>query len=422
MNQERGLFSQYRGLRKELYILFFGRIVTNFGSMVWPMMTMILSQKMGMSASGIAVYMVVSSLIMIPTNLLGGRLADRYNKKNIIVAGDTASIVCYLLCAVFPLSTATIVLMVLAGICQSMEYPAYDALTADLSATRDRERAYSLLYLGANLGLVLSPTIGGILFKDYLWLMFLLSALSIGCSTLLIFFKIKDITPEPDEDEAAAYQAGRSSDSLLTILKENRVILLMMVILSSYYATYGMYNYLMPLDMGRVHGENGAVIFGTVSSLNCIVVVLFTPVITRLFARVRDTGKILIGQLFVTAGYLMFLLLLGHVPAYYAAMLLFTWGEIFVTIAEGPYLTSRIPASHRGRINALHSVLGTAIFSVFDLLIGRLYDGSGSTAAWTLVLAMLAFVMILTVILGILDRKAYPKLYRLRRPHAAEEE
>ena len=34
-------FSQYRGLRRENYVLFFGRIVTNMGSMVWPMLTMI---------------------------------------------------------------------------------------------------------------------------------------------------------------------------------------------------------------------------------------------------------------------------------------------------------------------------------------------------------------------------------------------
>ena len=41
------LLDQYRGLRREIYILFFGRIVTNLGSMIWPVLTMILSQKLG---------------------------------------------------------------------------------------------------------------------------------------------------------------------------------------------------------------------------------------------------------------------------------------------------------------------------------------------------------------------------------------
>jgi hypothetical protein len=30
------LLNQYRGLRREIYVLFFGRIVTNLGSMIWP--------------------------------------------------------------------------------------------------------------------------------------------------------------------------------------------------------------------------------------------------------------------------------------------------------------------------------------------------------------------------------------------------
>ena len=48
------LISQYRGLRREIYILFFGKMVTSLGSMIWPVMTMILSQKLGFSAAEIS--------------------------------------------------------------------------------------------------------------------------------------------------------------------------------------------------------------------------------------------------------------------------------------------------------------------------------------------------------------------------------
>ena len=189
------LLNQYRGLRREIYILFFGRMVTNLGSMVWPVMTMILSRKLGLSAAEISYYFVGSGLIMLPASILGGKLADKHNKKHIIVTLDTLSILCYLVCAAVPLGLGTVGLFVLAGIFQSMEYPAYESLFADLSTTKDRERAYSLEYLGANLGLVLSPTIAGLLFKDHLWLSVLISAVSIGLSTILIGVMIRDITP-----------------------------------------------------------------------------------------------------------------------------------------------------------------------------------------------------------------------------------
>ena len=43
------LFKQYAGLRRELYIVFWGRVVTNMGALIWPMMTLILKNKLGIS-------------------------------------------------------------------------------------------------------------------------------------------------------------------------------------------------------------------------------------------------------------------------------------------------------------------------------------------------------------------------------------
>ena len=404
--------SQYKGLRQEIYVLFFGRIVTNLGSMVWPMLTMIMSQKLGMNASTIAVVMVLAGVIMVPANLLGGKLADRYNKKNIIVRFDLVSIVCYIACGLVPLSVATIALMLVAGVAQNLEGPAYNSLLADLTTTADRGKAYSLMYLGANLGLVLSPTIAGLLFKNYLWLSFIISGVAIGCSTVLIQFKIKDITPVEDTSEESVYQQARSDVSILTVLRENKVVVLFTVAIALYYAAYGQYSYLMPLDMGQIHGEDGAALYGTVSSLNCIVVVLFTPVITKIFQKIIDTKKILMGQGLVLIGYFVFLTFLGHIPFYYVAMLLFTWGEIFTTISEGPYTSTRIPASHRGRINGFNSVLNFVFQGASQMTVGFLYDNMGSTAAWVFTIGMVAVAMVLTVALIIVDRKAYPKLYQ----------
>ena len=378
------LLNQYRGLRREIYVLFFGRIVTNLGSMIWPVMTMILSQKLGLSAAEISYYFVGSGIIMLPANLVGGKLADRCNKKRLIVFCDSVSIACFLLSAAIPLGIGTIFLFVLGGIFQSVEYPSYDALFADLSTTKDRERAYSLMYLGGNLGLVLSPTIAGILFKNYLWLSFLISGVSIGISTVLIAVLIKDITPVEDTGEEAEYQEKKDGMSVFKVLRENPLLILYLVCGTLYAAAYGEYTFIMPLDMAAVHGDDGAVIFGTASSLNCIIVVLFTPVITRVLRRMRETGKMLTGRIFIFAGYMVFLLMLGVIPGYYLAMLVFTWGEIFDTIADGPYVSTRIPASHRGRINGLMTVAYTAVTGGVDIAVGQIYDHAGSTWAWTL--------------------------------------
>lgn len=411
MRKKPNLLTQYRGLRREIYILCFGRIVTNLGSMVWPMLTLILSRKLGMSASTIAVFMVAAGIAMLPANLLGGRLADRFNKKRIIILFDTISVVCYVACAAVPMSYVSIGLMLVASIFQSMEWPSYNALIAELSTTKQRESAFSLSYLCANLGLVLSPTIAGLLFEHYLWLTFLISGISIACSTVLIFFLVRDVTPSQDNSEASVYQKSRSEVGLLKILRENRTVLLFVIAAAIYSAAYSQYNYLMPLSMSAEHGDRGAVLFGTVSSLNCIVVVFFTPVITKLFSRFHEPARFLIGLFLIMAGYGVFLALLGFIPSYYAAILLFTWGEIFITTAEGPYLSTRIPASHRGRINSFSSVLGSVTYSILNLGVGQLYDHFGPTPAWIPVIGFLLVSVIMGILLIRIDRARYPKLY-----------
>lgn len=407
------LLYQYKGLRRENYVLFFGRIVTNLGSMIWPVLTLILTQKMSFSATKAALIIIVAGMILIPAGLLGGKAADKHNKKLIIIYCDLISVALYIASAFLPLSYGTIALIIVAAACQSMEQPAYNALIADITYTEDRERAYSLQYLGSNLGLVASPMIAGFLFQNYLWLSFLISGLAIGLSTILIFFLLKDITPVvEDEEEVGSYQKGKTGESLVHILQHNKVILLYIVMFGIYQAVYQQYAYLMPLDLGRIHGEDGAMIFGSVSSLNCVVVVLFTPIVTKFLEKVIPTFKNLFGYVMLMIGYLIFLLMRGHILFYYVAIVTFTLGEILTTISNGPYLSARIPESHRGRIHGLLSVVQGILQAVFLLLAGVFYDKFGSTVAWGFVLLMLGIAIFGAVVLIGCDRRKYKELYK----------
>ena len=49
----------YRGLKKEIYILCFGRFVTAMGSLIWPMLTLILKSKLGYDAVQVARWFLI---------------------------------------------------------------------------------------------------------------------------------------------------------------------------------------------------------------------------------------------------------------------------------------------------------------------------------------------------------------------------
>lgn len=406
------IISQYRGLRHENYILSFGRLVTGLGSMVWPMMTLILSRKMGVGAEQISWLLAAGMIIMAPAVYAGGKVADRYNKKMTIVVLDFVSVACFITCAFIPMSWTAIVLLFIGSVGQNMEHPAYIALLADITLTEDRDRAYSLQYMCANLGLLLSPTIAGLLFNHYLWVSFLINGIAILSSAVLIMAEVKDITPAEEKSEAAAYQRGREDATVMSVMKDSKVVLLFLAIQAGYYTIYQMYVYLVPLDMSAMHGDSGALIYGSVTSINCAVVVLFTPVITRLFGARPEPFRTAAGVGLFMAGFGIYLMFRGMIPMYYVSMMVLTWGEVFALTAESPYLTRRIPASHRGRINGLSVVIRTVMTSAFQIIIGAVYGDGNSIRAWICVLAFGAVFLAASFMLQGLDRKAYPGLYR----------
>lgn len=404
------LFKQYAGLRRELYIVFWGRVVTNMGALIWPMMTLILKNKLGMSASEIAAWLLVLGLLQLPATLMGGRLADRFNKRNIIIVCDLVTVVSYFVCAFVPVTKGMIWLLAIAAIFAQMEWPSYDALVADLSTSAERERAYSLNYLGANLGLVLAPILGGFLFENHLNLAFLISSLATFSSTILIFLFIKDVRPVRETGGGAQYEEG-SNKSLWGILGEKKLLIAFLLCGGVAQLVYSQFNFLLPLNLEQLYGAAGAKWFGMLTSVNAAVVIVGTPLITRWFSALRDVGKIIVGEALIAAGFAMYIFIQGVLPLYFLSMVIFTVGEVFTTLGKQPYATRRIPASHRGRFASLNTVLGGGLQLGGQQCVGHLADAWPMRSVWCLI-AGLGFANVLAYLaVRRRDEKTFPLLY-----------
>lgn len=404
------MFGQYKGLRRELYVLFWGKAATNMGAMIWPMLTLILSNKLGMSAEEIARITIAMGIIQFPANLLGGKLADHCNKKNLIVVCDLVTVTCYLAAAFLPVSMTQIMLFFTAGVFQTMENPSYDALVADLSTAENREKAYSLIYLGLNLGLILAPSIGGILFQHHLGLAYAIDGLTTLSSTILILLFIKDITPVKEEKNI--YEEAKDTQSTWKILSGQKVILLFLICWAVYQFSYAQFNFLIPLNMESLYGGQGAVYFGLMTSLNGLVVIVGTPLLTKWAAGLGDTTKLLAGQILVSISLSMYIFIQGIVPLYYVSMILFTIGEVMTTLGSYPYLTRRIPASHRGRISSVSNIFLGAAMYYSQWKIGAVLETHTIMTAWQCVAAAGVLGLILYLVLIKADRKVYPLLYK----------
>ena len=292
-----------------------------------------------------------------------------------------------------------------------MEHPSYDALIADLTNYKDRERAYSLNYLAMNLGLVLAPTIGGFLFNDYLNISFLINGLADLSSTLLILFGIKMVKIQCDDCMMNEYE-HEYSGSVWNLFKERKLFFVLFIISGFSALIYNQFNFLMPLHMESTFQGSGALKFGLLTSINAIVVVIGTPILTHLLRHVIDVKLMYLGQLFQSLGLGCFIFVSHNFSVAIFACIVFTIGEVLSSISKTPYLTKRIPATHRGRMISITTSLASLVGILSNYVIGIMIDFYTFNIIWKIIGLIGIVLMILFTLYLKMDKRAYPNLYK----------
>ena len=413
------LFSQYAGLKKEIYILFIGKLVTAMGSFVWPMLTFFLTTKLGLSDGTSTLLIATASVISFPAALLGGKLADRFSRKNIIIIFDFLTISFYFLAAILPLTLGTAVILFLAGLFQTLESPAYDALNADYSTSKQRVKAYSLSYLGFNLGFIVGASVAGMLFENFLRLAFCINGLSILVSTVLIIFFVHPQNAVSQDAEAmkesySEYELPIDEKiSVLTVLRQRPVLIYMLLLGCFASMPSNLVGILLPLQLKDAMGEAGATIYGYLNSLNGFVVILFTPIFTVLLKKFTEIPKTVLGLLLFVAG-IAFFSIQTATAMLFVGMFVFTLGEVITVLGNNPYTSRRVPASHRGRVGGISTVVHSTFSSLTQYLISFLLIATQSN--YKLLWAVFIVIgLVAASLYGFLykpDKRTFPKLYQ----------
>ena len=413
------LFAQYAGLKKEIYILFIGKLVTAMGSFVWPMLTFFLTTRLGLTDGQSTLLIATASVLSFPAALLGGKLADRFSRKTIIIVFDCLGVSMYLLAAVLPLTIGTAVLLFLAGLFQSIESPAYDALNADYSTSAQREKAYSLSYLGFNLGYILGASASGLLFQKYLRLAFFINGIADFFSTILIIFFVhkKNAISEDKEALQESYseyeQPVDEKIPVLTLLRQRPVLIGMLLIGCIASMPSSLMGILLPLQLKDALGEAGATLYGYLNSLNGFVVIAFTPILTVLLKKVTEIPKTILGLLLFIAGTALFSVDTAAMILF-VGMFVFTLGEVVTVLGSNPYVSRRIPASHRGRVGGISSVVYSVFSSLTQYLISFMLIATKSNYRLIWIIFIVCG-LVAAVLYGFMyrpDKRTFPKLYK----------
>lgn len=373
------ILHRYRGLPKEIYVLAAGRMVNSIGAFVHPLLTMILTTKLGMKSDEAGMLMTFLLFTQMPISVLGGFLADRFGRRKLIIVFQFMGAAMYLACGFIPISGITIYLMMAASYFYSLTYPAMDAVTMDLTNADQRKEAYALLYMGMNLGFMFGPTVGGLLLESHLPLLFIGDAVTTIVATVLFVVFVRETLPQKGEKEEPLLEKY-AEESVFSILWKRKIIIIFSLIMMVLQFTYSQWTFALPLQMGELF-ENSSAKYGMLASFNGFLVIILTPLVTPFVRRSRALSGTLVGGLMYAAAFAM-LIFMKELYLFYISMFIFTFGEVIMTIDAGVFIAGMLPSSHRGRIDSIVSIITGMGRVLSPMVIGWIIAISGLGAGW----------------------------------------
>ena len=93
------------------------------------------------------------------------------------------------------------------------------------------------------------------------------------------------------------------------------------------------------------------------------------------------------------------------------SIIIFTLGEIYNTLGSQPYLTRRIPVTHRGRISSVRNIFTSLSVAIVQNGVGFLIDHHSMIFMWIVITIVGCLTVGMVMILRIIDKKDYPRLY-----------
>jgi MFS family permease len=182
--------------------------------------------------------------------------------------------------------------------------------------------------------------------------------------------------------------------SIVSVILKRPILIFFALILFCYNFVYSQWSFMLPIQVVDVFKDAGAKYFGMMASLNGLVVMSFTPVITKMTEKINELMRAVLGGIMYTVGFGM----LGFVnllPFFFLSTFIFTLGEVILAISTSPFIANRTPSSHRGRMNAVLQIIMGAGYMIGPLVMGNVLNYVEVKPAWMILGAFASFATLL---------------------------
>ncbi|RKD30613.1 MDR family MFS transporter [Thermohalobacter berrensis] len=389
--QLRETFNTYKGLPRSIYVLFFARIINTMGAFVFPFLTFYLTENLGIREEVAGTYVMLSAVSYVPGSIIGGKLSDHFGRKKILVFFQGLAALCFVPCAFLGNSMIVPWLLILAGVFGGAAQPASSAMTADLTTAENRKGAFSLLYLGTNIGFSIGPLIAGFLYNNYLKWIFLGDAFTTLISLILVLIYVEETIPsEKEMEEGKKLKTDERTEEghLIAVLFKRPSLLAFALVSTIYSFVFAQHHFALPIQLSDIFGEESSKkIFGVLMTTNGAVVVTMTIFLTTLTKKLKPILNIAISGVLCAVGFGM-IYFIDKPSLFVLSTAIWTMGEILNVTNSGVYIANHAPMSHRGRFNAVLPIITGAGWALSPRIMGSFIESYGIKQVW-----IVAFIM-----------------------------
>jgi MFS family permease len=394
------LFNPYKGLKRQIYVIIISTTINAFGALVFPFMTLLLNNKIGLSPSRTGFFVALTGLLYGPASLIGGKISDQWGRKKVLILFEILAAICYTVCIFLEPGMNMVYMLMTASFFFGVAGPSHSAMIADLTLPEQRQGAYALNYLGFNLGFAFAQILAGNLFKDHLQLMFIIDAATALTGIALITLFVPE-TYEPKKINAGGETSKETEESIIKVLLKKPLLIYFALAAFGYRFIYSQWPFMIPMQLEHNFAGEGARLFGALGSVNAFFVVIFTPILTAVFVKKTNLVRIIYGGLLFTIGFGM-LGVFNTKTAFFISVIIFTSGEILEAISIMPFIMNHTPETHRGRMSSVLPLLMGAGFTIGPIVMGIVLEKTSFFVSWGL-----AAMVVLIATIGMYFIRAY---------------
>ena len=400
-------FRPYLELSRTVYFLFIARIINSIGSFVYPLLAILLTLRLGFPedvAGRITTIAIATGGIGL---LIGGKLSDRYGRKRILLMGSFLGAACFTVCAFLGTSQVIAYFIIAGNFFSLMQYPAVNAMLIDETDKKTRQNAFSLLYLGTNIGIAVGPLMAGFLINDHLFLFFIIDAITTILSLIPILIFVKETLPTEEERQSISKDDAESSEvgNIFKVILRRPLLIAFIFISIIYSMVYAQYSFGVPLFANHVFGFYGPRYYGIVMTVNAVLVVVFTVFIVSFTSRIRPLVNICIAGILLASGFGM-LYFSGALYLFLISTFLWTMGEILFTVNTSVFVANNSPISHRARFNSVVFFVSQSGFALAPLITGQLIVSIGIINIWPIIFSMALLASLIILGLYFFEKKS----------------